>query len=553
MKILPHLILFLAMIAPATLLAATLHIQVVDETGHAVWARLEVRGANEKEYQPATAIRDLTAGHHRALPYYLGSFVIQGECDVDVPPGRYRVIAEHGLEYTRVEKSVAVTADAPTRVTLQVRPWIRMWKQGWWSGDLHVHRPPADAPKLILAEDLNFCPVITQWPHRKNLEVLSADVWGPSASAVVEVDPHHFLTLRNAEDERGGGAWLFLSLHGLLEGLDTAGGWNPSGIDFVKQAFAQSSSAHSLPWVDCENTEWWEVPVAMALAAPDSIEVLGNHFMQYGLDDVTDWGRPPGKHEANDRGSWLHYTLGLYYRYLNLGFRIPPSAGTASGVHPNPVGYNRVYAHFNGPFTVEKWFAALREGKEFITNGPMLFFEVNSAGPVARHVAPGLSPAPNEAHADLAAKSEKVPVGATTLSDASMVRASVEVHAREPIDRIELVANGEVIQWAPVPPDTLDYKAGFTFDPKDYTWVAARCFLRTADTIRLAHSSPVYLAGHRDCRPDAKYFVDWVTDLINETQTRKLPSETDREHLLDLYGRALAFYTQKFQQGCLPN
>jgi hypothetical protein len=509
MRILPNLILFLALLTPGSLLAATLHIQVMDEAGHAVWARLEVRAANEREYQPAASLRDLTAGHHRALPYYLGSFVIQGECDVDVPPGRYRVIGEHGLEYARVEKSLEVAANGATQVVLQLRPWIRMWKQGWWSGDLHVHRAPADAEKLILAEDLNFCPIITQWPHRKNLEVLTGDVWGPGASPTIEVDPHHIITLRNAEDERGGGAWIFLSLRGLLEGLDAAGGWTPSGIDFVKQAAAQRGSANSLPWVDCENTEWWEVPVAMALAPPDSIEVLGNHFMQYGLDDVTDWGRPPAKHEANDRWRWLHYTLGLYYRYLNLGFRIPPSAGSASGAHPNPVGYNRVYAHFTGPFTVEKWFAALREGKEFITNGPMLFFDVNSAGPAAK--------------------------------------ASVEAHAREPIDRIELVANGEVIQWAPAPPGTLDYKAEFTFDPSEYTWVAARCFLRTAETFRLAHSSPVFLPGHRDCRPDAKYFVDWVNDLIAATKTRKLPSEADREHLLDLYGQALAFYTQKSQ------
>jgi len=389
-----------------------------------------------------------------------------------------------------------------------------MWKQGWWSGDIHVHRPPADAQKLVLAEDLNFCPDITQWPHRKNLEVLSDDVWGPGASPITEVDPYHFVTLRNAEDERGGGAWIFLSLRHLLEGLDIAGGWNPSGIDFLKEAFAQRPSAPSLPWVDCENTEWWEVPVAMALAPPDSIEVLGNHFMQYGLDDVTDWGRPPGKHEATDRWSWLHYTLGLYYHYLNLGFRVPPSAGSASGVHPNPVGYNRVYVHLSGPFTVEKWFAALREGKGFITNGPMLFFDVDSSGPVAR--------------------------------------ASVEAHAREPLDRIELVANGEVIQWAPVPPDTLDCKAEFTFDPKDYTWVAARCFLRTADTIRLGHSTPVFLPGHRDCRPDAKYFVDWMNDLIHKTKDRKFAAVSEREHLLDLYGQALDFYNQRFQRGCSP-
>jgi hypothetical protein len=364
---------------------------------------------------------------------------------------------------------------------------------------------------LVLAEDVNFCPVITEWPHRKAAQLLTDEIWGPDAPAVVKVDPHHFLTLRNAEDERGGGAWIFLCLPRLLSGLDTAGGWTPSGLDFIRQALDLRRSS-SLPWVDGENTEWWEVPVALALDPPDSMEVLGNHFMQYGLDDVTDWGRPPGKHEANDRWSWLQYTLGLYYHYLNLGFRLPPSAGSASGAHPNPVGYNRVYAYLDGPFTVEKWFAALRQGRAFITNGPMLFFHVHSQGGLAT--------------------------------------ARVDVQAREPLDRIELVANGEVVQWAPAPPGTLTYHADFTFDPTPYTWVAARCFLRTAETFRLAHSSPVFLRGHRDCRPDAQYFIDWVNDLIGATKARKFASPSDQEHLLYLYGQGLAFYQQKLRQGC---
>ena len=196
---------------------------MTDEAGHAIWARLEVRAANEKEYQPASSIRDLTAKHHRALPYYLGSFVIQGACDVDVPPGRYRVIAEHGLEYTRVEKSVTVAAEGVTNLELPLRPWIRMWQQGWWSGDFHVHRPLADTQKLVLAEDLNLCPAITQWPHRKDMQVLTDDVWGAGGSGQLAVDARHLITLRNAEDERGGGAWIFLSLPRLIEGSGHGG------------------------------------------------------------------------------------------------------------------------------------------------------------------------------------------------------------------------------------------------------------------------------------------------------------------------------------------
>ena len=37
-----------------------------------------------------------------------------------------------------------------------------------------------------------------------------------------------------------------------------------------------------------------------------------------------------------------YWTQDIYYALLNCGLRIPPSAGSASGVLPNPVGYNRV-------------------------------------------------------------------------------------------------------------------------------------------------------------------------------------------------------------------
>ncbi len=60
---------------------------------------------------------------------------------------------------------------------------------------------------------------------------------------------------------------------------------------------------------------------------------------------------------------------------MNLGFRLPPSAGSASGVLPNPVGYNRIYVQLDQPFSVDNWYAAYRDGDSFVTNGPMLFVE----------------------------------------------------------------------------------------------------------------------------------------------------------------------------------
>ena len=164
-------------------------------SGQPAWGRLEVRGAGGKMYQPADALRDLTAGTHNVQPEYLGSFIVHGDCQIEVPPGRFLVIGEHGTEYRRVEKSVTVAADGVTNVTVPLRPWIRMGKMGWWSGDLHVHRPPADAQKAVLAEDLNFCPVITDWPHRKNYQFQMGDIWGTDAKAVIGIDDRHFRNL----------------------------------------------------------------------------------------------------------------------------------------------------------------------------------------------------------------------------------------------------------------------------------------------------------------------------------------------------------------------
>ena len=62
----------------------------------------------------------------------------------------------------------------------------------------------------------------------------------------------------------------------------------------------------------------------------------------------------------------------IYFRLLECGLRIPPTAGSGSGESPNPVGYNRVYVHVDGDLTYEKWWQQLRAGAVFVTNGPLM-------------------------------------------------------------------------------------------------------------------------------------------------------------------------------------
>src|SRR5690606_11352677 len=126
------------------------------------------------------------------------------------------------------------------------------------------------------------------------------------------------------------------------------------------------------PWIDIEKPFWWDVPVVLAHGYADSIGIAHNHMWRSGVLDNEAWGKArdvaayPG---PQGNGLWSQH---IYYHILNTGLRIPPSAGSASGVLPNPVGYNRTYVQVDGELTYEKWWDGVRAGRVFVSNGPLL-------------------------------------------------------------------------------------------------------------------------------------------------------------------------------------
>ena len=86
-------------------------------------------------------------------------------------------------------------------------------------------------------------------------------------------------------------------------------------------------------------------------------------------DGFTEWG-------------WIDFGFKSYYALLNCGFKLRPTAGTASGVHPVPLGYGRVYVECPDGFSYDTWMKNLNAGRSFVTTGPMLF--VHGERPAAR-------------------------------------------------------------------------------------------------------------------------------------------------------------------------
>lgn len=488
--------------------AGEMKIEVTDGAGKPLWARIEVRGAGGKMFQPAGALRDKTA-HVKTSgePWYLGHFVSEGKAVLDVPDGDYTVVIEHGPEFERSESKVHVGAGAPAAIRAVLHPWIRMNEMGWWSGDTHVHRPLGDVPALMAAEELNVAVSYTMWNTANGSRNDWTDKPAPPET-VQTVGPGRLNMIMNAEDERGGGAWMLLGLPGPFD-MKAAGEWYPQGLKFVERARLLKKPGSVLPWFECEKLIWWEVPVMMALGSPDSVSLLFNHFNQYGIHDQEAWGRPRDQARFPGPKGFVDYVLGLHYRYLNLGLRFALTGGSASGVLQGAPGYNRVYVHADGPLTAEKWFQALKTGDSFVTNGPMLFTKFHSRG--------------------------------------TAVDIDIDARSREPLDRIEVVANGVVVRTLQPAGDGRTLRQRVSIDARNHSWVAVRSWQKDVPSFRLAHSQPFYLHGTWDAGEDARYFRDWMDEFIAITNadSKRFRTPEEREEVLAVYRKAREVYAAK--------
>ena len=262
-------------------------------------------------------------------------------------------------------------------------------------------------PVLMSAADLNFAPVITWWNHRGTR---ASHFPGETARSA---GPNRFCGAGAGEDEREGGALLYFGLARPLplEGVREY----PSLLHFAEQARAQPHA-----WIDIEKPFWWDVPVWLASGKMDSIELANNHMDRSRMYEGEAWGKP------RDRTRWPpprgngFWSQEIYYHVLNSGLRIPPTAGSASGVLPNPVGYNRVYAHLDGPMTPEHWWQAVKAGRTFVTNGPLL--RVTAGGQLPGHVF-------------------TAPRG-----DCVKLNLTIRLTSKDPIRSLEIIRNGEVLR-----------------------------------------------------------------------------------------------------------
>jgi hypothetical protein len=515
--------------------------RIVDaRSGQPIPARLRLTGARGNDVVPAGHPSELAPDAQQGdVRFQSKRFAyVDREFSVDprLLPLRYQVIK--GYEFVIAEGQLSPGDARQGSAVIPLTRWSSLADRGWFSGDIHIHHISPKTCRLEMdAEDLDVANILTSDFTADQSEFEGKLNRYSSGRRLIYVNQE----FRNNHL----GHMCLLNLKRLIEPVKTMQAYEyPLHLRACDEARAQGgyvSWAHFPSWPGVES------PLDVAMEKLDGLEILCvldprefPVFMRKVVPEI----------EANDG-------LRLWYRYLNCGFRLTATAGTDKMTTFVTVGANRVFAHVQGEFTYQNWINALKEGRTFVTNSPVLSLTVNGREP------------------------------GTTLRFDSKRNKVAEVHAvaesQLPYDRLEIVSNGVAIAQAT--PGGRRYRAEIHLEHPIHQscWLAARVVedfeayrkrgvafpeVHAAEGTRLsdyygtrrpetvfAHSSPVYVI--RDETPirsqdDAQYYVRYLDNAIEWLKTEaKFARPGDKQESLQAFEHARAVYAARAREAYL--
>ena len=431
-------------------------------------ARVTVVGADGRAYAPRGMFRRIVS--YTETHYFHAA----GEFSLELPPGPATVRIKRGVEYRPWERRLEVRSGAETRVEAQLERFTNLRERGWMSGDTHVH-------------DL----------HAGDLRITPADLVGQAEAEAVEViyalihvdgsrtmgDPARFVAgphpaststvfLRYGQEYRMPfGHRTFLNPERLFYPLTTGVRGTareapfPPLFEYIRRLRAEQGDqvvagmphpyfGYLAQGIRFDGASPSEIPLDAAL----------------GVADFFDINCIP----SSETGS-----AAIYARLLNAGFRLAAAGGSdtfSDTSRDPPLGTGRTYVRLPEGAGPEDWPLALRTGRSFSTNGPLLELDVDGRG-MGDEIERG-GPA-------------RLPVRARAVSAV-------------PMERLVVLVNGEVWREATGDPGA-DPVAGSPFELEiageleldDSAWVAVRAegprSVWTTDSSLFAHSTPVYV------------------------------------------------------------
>ncbi len=367
-------------------------------------------------------------------------------------PRQARLEALSGLETALTRLDLDLRKNPPQEIVVKLENVFRPEAHGLVAGNTHLHLmklskedadeylkqiPAADGLRILFNSYLER--------HKDDLTYITnrypiGDLPQFKASGVLfnngQEHRHNFKSYGE-----GYGHVMFLNLKNLVKPVSLGPGITGAGVDDrplrlgIDDARKQGAT---IIW--CHNSFGFEdVPSALT-GRLDALNVF----------------------DGSRRGSFEE----SYYRYLNIGLRLPISTGTDWFIYD----FARVYAKAPGKLTIAGWLEALKAGRCQASNGPLLSLTVDG-----RDIGETL---------DLA-KPRKVKIEAAAIG-------------RHNFQELQLVHNGKVIKKQ-APDRKNPFQATLVHEVRidEPAWFAVRIDSTTKnelDHVLFAHSSPVYVA-----------------------------------------------------------
>ena len=503
---------------------ARLLVTVLDPAGRPTPARVSVTGSDQRAYAPNDAWMHADDNFVRSeSPFETHYFHTQGDSELTVPPGTADVEVMKGFDYRLEKLPVPVTADSTTRVEIRLQPLPALPATAgrWASGDLHVHmnyggayrNEPERLKQQAAAENL---PVVHNLIVNKEQRIPDIRYFSGRPDPVSTAD---FLLLHGQEFHTS--FWGHVGLLGSREHYllpdyaaypyTAAASLFPPNTVVADLTHAQGGlmgyvhpyEIDDAPDPSQERRLTHALVVDVALGKADYLEVLG--FSDH------------------------RTTAGVWYRFLNCGFRLPTGAGTDAmanfaSLH-GPVGLNRVYVQVpDGPLTAETWLESLRQGKTFVTNAPLLHFTLGGQG-IGGEL--------------------RLPAGRHEVAFTASLRSLV------PIDHLEVVCNGKVERTVELEGGGEQAEARGSLTINQSGWCLLRAWNEKPhpailDIYPYGTTSPIYITvGEAPTRSaeDAAFFIAWIDRIVQSVQKHTdWNTEAERDQVLKLLSDARAVY-----------
>jgi hypothetical protein len=211
---------------------------------------------------------------------------------------------------------------------------------------------------------------------------------------------------------------------------------------------------------------------------------------------------------------------------MNTGLKVTPVGGEDSitNLHRTKlIGSVRTYAYLGKALTVESWLQAVREGKAFMSTGPVLDLKINGA----------------------------LPGGEVRLPEAGG-RVTVEARAASiaPLSKVVLYRNGTVFRELPLDAAKTSASLKEQVDVGESSWFSLYAEGPSFDLLdgeypqAATNAIQVYRGGRKiRNRASAEYFLRWIDKL--QSMAAAWPwwrSEKEKQHVYGQFEEARAVY-----------